>query len=67
MCGATPVLCEVDPETFCMNVESVVDVSQLNSNYAVHLYGQSADMTSLCAFAKARNIKVIEMQHRELV
>ena len=62
MCGATPVLCEVDPETFCMNVESVSRciTTKTKAIMPVHLYGQSADMTSLCAFAKARNIKVIE-------
>ena len=42
MCGATPVLCEVDPETFCMNVESVSRciTTKTKAIMPVHLYGQ---------------------------
>ena len=53
---ATPVLCEVDPETFCMNVESVSRciTTKTKAIMPVHLYGQSADMTSLCKRCRSK-------------
>tara|TARA_Y100001937_G_C7132790_1_gene338449 strand:- start:32 stop:1138 length:1107 start_codon:yes stop_codon:yes gene_type:complete len=62
MCGATPVLCEVDPNTFCMTVDTVQSCMSENTKaiMPVHLYGQSADIISLVEFAKRNNIKVVE-------
>ena len=62
LCGATPVLCEVDPDTFCMRVEDI-EACVSDSTKAimpVHLYGQCADMKSIMDFANERNIKVVE-------
>jgi perosamine synthetase len=62
LCGATPVLCEVDPYTFCMRVEDI-EACVSDSTKAimpVHLYGQCADMNSIMDFANERNIQVVE-------
>lgn len=62
LAGATPVFCEVLPTTFCLDpahAESLI-TSRTKAIMPVHLYGQSADMTAICALAKAKNIPVIE-------
>ena len=62
MCGATPVLCEVDSKTFCMTVDTVKECVSPRTKVImpVHLYGQSADMTALMEFARSHNIRVVE-------
>jgi len=62
MCGATPVLCEVDSKTFCMTVDTVKECVSHRTKVImpVHLYGQSADMTALMEFARSHNIRVVE-------
>ncbi len=60
--GATPVLVDLDPRTFNM------DVSQIESRITpktraillVHLYGQPADMDPILDIARRRNLIVIE-------
>src|SRR5687768_15402540 len=46
--GATPVFCDIDPVTLCLDP------------MGVHYCGHPADMDAISALAKARNIKVIE-------
>ena len=62
MAGATPVLCEVDPDTFCMTPQTAEPcvTTKTKAIMPVHLYGQSADMPALQEFARANGLKIIE-------
>ena len=62
MAGATPVLCEIREDTFCMDAERAERLisPRTRALMPVHLYGQSADMTALMAVARRHNLKVIE-------
>lgn len=60
--GATPVFCEVDPKTMCLDVK-ILDKYVTNKTSAVipvHLYGQSVDMYSLMSFCEKHNLYCIE-------
>ena len=62
LAGATPVLCEVEPDTFCLDAgraEKLV-TPRTRALLPVHLYGQSADMEQVMALARRYNLKVIE-------
>jgi dTDP-4-amino-4,6-dideoxygalactose transaminase len=57
-CGATPVLCDIDPETFAIDPEraeeifdgrTAVDPGPIRAILPVHLYGQPADLDALAA------------------
>jgi len=61
-CGATPVFCEVDPETFCADPE---DVERRITDRTVaivitHVYGNPADMDAFCDIVKGTDITLIE-------
>jgi dTDP-4-amino-4,6-dideoxygalactose transaminase len=60
--GATPVLVDIDPYTFTLNVNDCI--SKVNSNtkaiIPVHLYGVSANMSEIMDFARGYNLKVVE-------
>jgi perosamine synthetase len=62
LAGATPVLCEVQEDTFCLDVERAEELVTPNTRalLPVHLYGQSADMPQVIALARRHNLKVIE-------
>ncbi len=62
MCGATPVLCDVDPDTMCMTDKTAERclTKKTKAIMPVHLYGQSADMSSLVEFARRHNIHIVE-------
>jgi perosamine synthetase len=62
LAGATPVLCEVREDTFCLDVECAEKLltPKTRALLPVHLYGQSADMTQVMALARAHHLKVIE-------
>ncbi|SDZ82718.1 dTDP-4-amino-4,6-dideoxygalactose transaminase [Arachidicoccus rhizosphaerae] len=57
-----PVFVDVDPGTFCMDIESVKNAitDKTKAIVPVHLYGQATDMEPLMQLAKAHNIAVIE-------
>jgi dTDP-4-amino-4,6-dideoxygalactose transaminase len=60
--GATPVLIDVD-EAFLTLDPAALDAAvtpRSKAVIAVHLYGQSADLDSIMAFAKQRELAVIE-------
>jgi len=60
--GATPVLCEVKEDTFCLDVdraESLVS-NRTKAIMPVHLYGQAADMTAVMSFANRHNLRIVE-------
>lgn len=60
--GATPVLVDVDPETFCIDphrFEAAI-TPRTKAVIPVHLYGQPCDMESVMAIADSRGIDVVE-------
>jgi dTDP-4-amino-4,6-dideoxygalactose transaminase len=72
--GATPVLVDVEPDTYCINVAQIAAciTPKTKAIIPVHLYGHPADMTQISKLAKEQNLKVIEdnaqafgAQHRE--
>ena len=62
LAGATPVLCEVREDTFCLDAERAEKLitPATRALLPVHLYGQSADMAQVMALARCHNLKVIE-------
>ena len=62
MLGLRPVFVEVDPNTFCIDPESLSAAltPKTKAIVPVHLYGQSANMEAIMSFAKANNLYVVE-------
>ncbi|WP_193210802.1 DegT/DnrJ/EryC1/StrS family aminotransferase [Luteolibacter marinus] len=60
--GATPVFCDVCPVCFGIDIDSARAKLSPNTKaiVPVHLYGQSADMDSVLAFANEHGLKVVE-------
>jgi dTDP-4-amino-4,6-dideoxygalactose transaminase len=66
--GATPVLIDIDPETYTMDPEelaAVLDrpppgVPPVRAVIPVHLYGQPADLTAIAAVAARHGAVIIE-------
>src|SRR5438128_7006608 len=60
--GATPVLAEIDPDTLCIDPESVKSLitDRTKAIIPVHLYGHPADMDALTEIAEAQRIDLIE-------
>jgi len=61
-CGATPVLCEIDLNTWCLDVH---EAAKLITPYtkaimAVHLYGQVCQMDDLCHLVHSSQLLLIE-------
>ncbi|MBL6613243.1 MAG: aminotransferase class I/II-fold pyridoxal phosphate-dependent enzyme [Reyranella sp.] len=61
-CGATPVIVDVDPVTWCMSRESVkrACTPQTKAIIPVHLYGRPAEIGPITEFARSRGIAVVE-------
>ena len=62
LAGATPVLCEVSQETFCLDVARADELitPRTKAIMPVHLYGQSADMNEILDFARRHGLRIIE-------
>lgn len=62
MVGAKPVLVDIDPSTFCMDVTKLEQAitSKTKAIIPVHLYGQTANQDEIIEIAKRHNLKVIE-------
>jgi len=60
--GAKPVLVDVDPQTYCINVEKLqaAITRATKAVIPVHLYGHPADMDSINKIARKHALKVIE-------
>lgn len=60
--GATPVLCDIDPSTFNIDIEDVKrKITPLTKAIVpVHFAGRACDMTSLNALASEHGLKIIE-------
>ena len=60
--GATPVMVDVDPETYCIDLAKLelAVTTRTKAIIPVHLFGHPADMGPLRDFAKRHNLKVVE-------
>ncbi len=60
--GLTPVVVDVDKDTFCIDLDSLrrAITPKTKAIVPVHLFGQNANMEELMAIAKEHNLKIIE-------
>jgi dTDP-4-amino-4,6-dideoxygalactose transaminase len=60
--GATPVLVDVDPATFCMDPDrfEAAITPRTKAVIPVHLYGQPCDMEAISAIATQHGIAIVE-------
>ncbi len=60
--GLTPVVVDVDPETFCLSVDAVerAITPHTKAIVPVHLFGQNAQMEALLALAAKHHLYVVE-------
>jgi perosamine synthetase len=61
-CGATPVLVDADPRTWCMDVDQVAArvTPRTRAILAVHTYGHPVDMQPLQALAAKHGLRIVE-------
>ena len=62
MANGTPILCDVDPNTLCLDpkkLESCI-TPKTKVIMPVHLYGQSASMYEILEIAKKHNLRILE-------
>ena len=61
--GATPVFCDIDPVSWCMDLSSVerLVTSKTKAIMPVHLYGHPANMPAIMKFARANNRLVLRL------
>jgi len=62
LAGATPVLVDVDPKTFTIDVAAAGRAvnSRTKALMPVHIYGHPADLDAVMALARKHNLRVIE-------
>jgi perosamine synthetase len=60
--GATPVLVDSEPQTWCMDVEQVAEriTSQTRAIMMVHIYGHPVDVAPLRKLSQAHSLALIE-------
>jgi perosamine synthetase len=60
--GATPVFCDIDLETFNLNVRQVEEklTSKTKAVIPVHLFGLSANMEAILEIANRQGLRIIE-------
>lgn len=60
--GARPVFCDIEADTFNMDARQLAALitPRTKAIMPVHLYGQLADMSAICAIAGKHNIPIIE-------
>ncbi len=60
--GATPVLVDIDEQTYCIDIEQTHAkvTSATKAIIPVHLYGQAAEMEALTEIADEHNLNIIE-------
>jgi len=61
-CNAVPVLCEVDPDSWCISINEAEKLitPRTKAILPVHLYGQVADVDALQEMADKYNLIVVE-------
>ena len=62
MAGAKPVLVDVDPDTFNIDIEQAENsiTRKTKAVMPVHIFGQSADMDAVLEFSRRRGLYVVE-------
>jgi dTDP-4-amino-4,6-dideoxygalactose transaminase len=62
LCGAAPVLADIDLQTYTIDPQSIEQMitKKTRAIIPVHLYGQPADMDAIMGIARRHNLKVIE-------
>ena len=62
LCGATPVLVDIEPDYFTLDPKQLEDAitSRTKAVIPVHLYGQPADLAAIISIAQRHGVKVIE-------
>lgn len=62
LAGATPIFCDVRPDTFCIDVEKAeaLITNRARAIMPVHLYGLSAEMDELTDLCHRRGLLLIE-------
>jgi len=60
--GATPVFCDIDPRTYCLDPERVRERigPATRAILPVHIFGHPADMGALTAIAREHGLAVVE-------
>jgi len=60
--NAVPVFADIDPVTYCLSPESIIEkiTERTKAIVVVHIFGQAADMDAIMAIAEPRGIIVIE-------
>jgi dTDP-4-amino-4,6-dideoxygalactose transaminase len=60
--GATPVFCDLDPSTLCIDPDAAATAisSKTRAILPVHLYGQTADMDKLMQLSQQHQIPIVE-------
>jgi dTDP-4-amino-4,6-dideoxygalactose transaminase len=61
-CGATPVLADIDPDTFNISINSIKKkiTTKTKAIIVVHYGGQACDMDKIISLAKKHNLFIIE-------
>ncbi len=61
-CGAVPVYCDVDPETYLIDPEDIKKkiTKKTKAIMVVHIYGLMCDMSEIKKIVKGSKIKIIE-------
>jgi dTDP-4-amino-4,6-dideoxygalactose transaminase len=59
--GATPVFCDIDPDTLCIDPNSISRMSNSKTSaiIGVHVYGIPCDVDKISTLAQTKNLKVI--------
>jgi len=62
ICGATPILVDISPDTYTLDPDQLHEVITLKTKaiLPVHLYGHPADMDRIISFANDHDLFVIE-------
>jgi perosamine synthetase len=62
LAGATPVLCDICEDTFCLDISAAEKLltKRTKAIMPVHLYGQSANIPRIAQFARKNGLNVIE-------
>jgi dTDP-4-amino-4,6-dideoxygalactose transaminase len=60
--GATPVLCDIEPESRCLNPDLLPGLmtEKTKAVIPVHIYGHPANIEAICDFARKNNLMVVE-------
>ena len=66
LAGATPLLVDIEPNSFTLDVNKLADTMKQNSSHKikavipVHLYGHPADMNAILEIARQHDLRVVE-------